>query len=64
MRRLSPLLLALAIGCNPTAPPTVPTNPQATPDGVALTPVSIADLDKAIASHKGKVVVIDCWFLG
>ena len=62
MRRLLPLFALLA-GCNPTPPPTA-TAPPAAADSVTLTPVSVADLDKAIASHKGKVVLIDCWFLG
>jgi hypothetical protein len=62
-RALFPLLAAaLAVGCGG------PTNtPQPTGDsdaGVTLTPITVADLNKAIASHKGKVVLIDCWFLG
>ncbi|MCU0706141.1 MAG: hypothetical protein MUF18_19430 [Fimbriiglobus sp.] len=65
--RLFPLLAVLAIGCGTgtttttkiSAPPiTGPVGP------VELTPVTAADLDKAIAAHKGKVVLIDCWFLG
>lgn len=28
-----------------------------------LTPVTVAELETAITSHKGKVVLIDCWFL-
>jgi len=31
---------------------------------VELTPVTVTDLEKDIASYKGKVVYIDAWFLG
>jgi hypothetical protein len=63
-RALFPLLAAaLAFGCG--GRPTTNTSPVGDPGGsVTLTPVTVADLDKAVASHKGKVVVIDCWFLG
>lgn len=33
-------------------------------DKVELKEASVADLTQAVAAHKGKVVVIDCWFLG
>lgn len=61
MRRgLLPLLAVLAVGCggNPGNPTPAPT------DRVELTAVTVADLDQAIAAHKGKVVLIDAWFLG
>ena len=61
-RALFPLLAAaLAVGCGgrPTD-----TRPVSDAGGVTLTPITVADLDKTIASHKGKVVLIDCWFHG
>lgn len=56
-----PLVLAGAIvsvfvaGC--AEEPEVPAGP------VDLTAVSAKELDAAIASHKGKVVLVDCWYL-
>lgn len=60
-RALLPLLAVVAAGCGTPAPVG---NPPAATDKVELTAVTVADLDRAIASHKGKVVVIDAWFLG
>lgn len=63
-RALFPLLAAaLAVGCG-GRPTTNSSTVADTDSGVTLTPISVADLNKTIASHKGKVVVIDCWFLG
>jgi thiol-disulfide isomerase/thioredoxin len=33
-------------------------------DKVELKEASVADLTKAVAAHKGQVVMIDCWYLG
>lgn len=70
MRRgFIPLLAVLAAGCggtNPVEPTTGGSAPAlaGTPGKVELTPVTVADLDAAIAAHKGKAVYIDCWFFG
>lgn len=79
-RGLIPLLAVLAAGCGggDTSPPPAPTaggpapaaptaaTPPAVPAAakVELTAVTPAELDAAIAAHKGKGVLIDCWFLG
>ena len=62
MRRgFIPLLAVLAAGCGGGGP-TPPAG--TTPGKVELTAVTTGELDAAIASHKGKVVYVDCWFLG
>lgn len=63
MRRgILPLLAVLAAGCGGnTSGPTPVDKPVGTID---LEQVTVAELDQAIASHKGKVVLIDVWFLG
>jgi len=70
-RAIIPLLAVLAAGCGTQAPPSQPTSGtsdkkvEASPvtvSKVELTPVTVAELEAAIASHKGKVVLIDCWF--
>jgi hypothetical protein len=64
MRRgLLPLLAVLAAGCGGNTNPGGPPPPAAT-DTVELTAVTVADLDQAVAARKGKVVLIDAWFLG
>ena len=50
--------LGILIGCVPPPPP------PATAKPVELKEVTIAGLETEIASHKGKVVLIDVWFLG
>jgi hypothetical protein len=61
MRRgLFPLLAVLAAGCGSS----VDTPPPAGDGTVALTPLKASEFDAVIASHKGKVVLVDCWFLG
>lgn len=66
MRRgIIPLLAVLAAGCGGGGTSTnTPAPPAGSPGKVELTRVSVAELDAAIASHKGKVVLIDAWFLG
>jgi hypothetical protein len=65
MRRgFIPLLAVLAAGCGGGGSTSGPTPTAGTPGKVELTAVTVADLDAAIARHKGKVVYIDCWFLG
>ncbi len=59
MRRLLPLLFALVAGCA-----SVPPAADTPADSVSLKPVTVAELKDIVASHKGKVVVIDCWFRG
>ena len=51
------LVFGIAVGC--TRPP-----PPHTSKPVELKAVSVAQLEGEIASHKGKVVLIDVWFLG
>jgi hypothetical protein len=79
-RGLLPLLAVLAAGCGGGTTPnpggTLPAGGTArsTPTAggprppavsqVELKAVTPAELDAAIASHKGKGVLIDCWFLG
>jgi hypothetical protein len=63
MRRgLFPLLAALAVGCGGGG--NTPVSPAPVTNTVELTPVTVAELDAAVASHKGRVVLIDAWFLG
>jgi hypothetical protein len=52
------LVAALAAGCGPNTPA-----PTAGPIAIELKPVTVADFDGFVASQKGKVVLIDCWFL-
>lgn len=53
------LAVGFAVGCAvKTPPPPIGSRP------IELKPVTIAELDDEIASHKGKVVLIDVWFLG
>lgn len=69
MRRgLIPVLAVLAAGCGgPTnpggSPPPVPAPATATGE-VDLKAATVADFNAAVAAHRGKVVYIDCWFLG
>ncbi len=51
------LALGILAGCTP------PPSPD-TPKPVELRAVTIAELDDEIRSHRGKVVLIDVWFLG
>jgi len=51
----------LLAGCETKAP--VP-KPTAKDLPVALKPVTVAELDTFLADQKGKVVLVDCWFLG
>lgn len=61
-RALFPLLAAaLAVGCGGRPGDTTTVGDAG---GVTVNPITVAELDKTIASHKGKVVLIDCWFLG
>jgi len=65
MRRgLFPLLAALAVGCGGGGGGNTPVSPAPVTNTVELTPVTVAELDAAVASHKGRVVLIDAWFLG
>ena len=50
--------LGILVGCAPPPPPPVTAKP------VELKEVTIAELETEIASYKGKVVLIDVWFLG
>ncbi|MGL6095070.1 MAG: TlpA family protein disulfide reductase [Fimbriiglobus sp.] len=72
MRRsflILPLALGLA-GCQTKITP--PASPPADPDSqlptatrpVELTEVSVAGLDAAVRENRGKVVLLDVWFLG
>ena len=51
--------LLAGCGSTTTAPAPVPTART-----VELTPVSARGLDQALAELKGKVVLVDVWFLG
>lgn len=59
-----PLLVTVAafVGCS--GPATVQKPPATSTVPVELTPVSAAGLERAIAEQKGKVVLVDVWFLG
>ncbi len=79
-RGLLPLLAVLATGCGGNTNPGdtrqagataryTPTPTAGDPRPPAVSPVELkavtpAELDAAIAAHKGKGVLIDCWFLG
>ena len=64
MRRTRPavLLFAASLGCG--GPQPEPTARVASAAGVTLSEVSVAGLEAAIAEQKGKVVLLDVWFLG
>ncbi len=65
MRRgLIPVLAVLAAGCGGTTDPGGSAPPAPAPGEVDLKAVKVADFTSVIASHKGKVVYVDCWFLG
>jgi hypothetical protein len=61
MYRTVPLLFALSIGCGGPAAPQVA---RTAAPAVTLAEVSVAGLEAAIAEQKGKVVLLDVWFLG
>jgi thiol-disulfide isomerase/thioredoxin len=65
MRRLLPALLLLA-GCESYTggPVRTPVSGPVATRAVDLLPVSVAGLEAAVAEQKGKVVLIDVWFLG
>ena len=50
--------LGVLVGCTPSPPPPETAKP------VELKNTTIAELEDEIAIHKGKVVLIDVWFLG
>jgi len=58
---IAPAVLAVALvaGCGTNAPA-----PTAGDIPIVLKPVTVAELDTFVAAQKGKVVLIDCWFLG
>lgn len=67
MRTLTGLVAALALplalaGCG--SPDPRPDDATADGPAVALSPITASEMDAAIASHAGKVVLVDCWFLG
>lgn len=51
------LTLVIVVGCTP---PPIPD----TPKPVELRSITVAQFDAEIASHTGKVVLVDVWFLG
>jgi hypothetical protein len=58
-RFAAPAILALALaGCGGGE-----TGQTTAPDGVDLTEITAAGLDRAIAEQKGKVVLVDVWAL-
>jgi len=68
MRRFGCLFLALALGCSNGPPPKAevkaPPAPATAPaliTEVSLTKVKWTELEKAIAAHKGKVIIVDVW---
>ena len=65
MRRLLPVVLLLA-GCDSlsSGPARTPSTGPVQTRPVELVPVSVAGLDAALADLKGKVVLVDVWFLG
>ena len=65
MRRLLPALVLLA-GCDSrfAGPARTPTSGPVHTRPVELVPVSVAGLERALADQRGKVVLVDVWFLG
>ena len=67
---LAPAVLAvgLAVGCSKPTVSTTPTSTVATTPApepkVELVEVSAAGFDHAIQGLRGKVVLVDAWFLG
>lgn len=58
------MMLLFGLGCARRSVETAPAE-QSKPDRpVELRAVSVKELDAEIAGHKGKVVLIDVWFLG
>ena len=57
---LSPAILAVALaaGCGSNIPA-----PVAGDIPIELKPVTVAELDTFVAAQKGKVVLVDCWYL-
>ena len=70
------LTVGLAVGCGKPAPSTSQTNsaptgtaattsaPVPTEDKVELKEISAAGFEEALRGLKGKVVLVDAWFLG
>ena len=66
MRRFA-LLLPLLAGCDSLTTPSAVRTPASGPvrtQPVDLIPVSVAGLETALADLRGKVVLVDVWFLG
>lgn len=54
----------LLTGCDVPAPAEPATKHECDPENVKLEVVTADQVEKAIASHKDKVVMVDVWFLG
>ena len=52
------LLLGIAVGCVP------PPSPPTTSKPVELKSATAAEVEAEIAANLGKVILVDCWFLG
>ena len=65
MRTAFAIAFLAACGCSTSAPTEKPQKIVITENTeVKLQQVTVAELEKAIADQKGKVVVLDIWFLG
>ena len=65
MRTATTLLLIALVGCTEKTPTNTSSNPaRPLSTKVELAAVKIAELEKLVADQKGKVVVLDIWFLG
>jgi len=57
------LVLLVSFGCGTSTTTTKIDSPIADVP-VALKQVTAAKLEEALAEHKGRILVVDCWFLG
>jgi thiol-disulfide isomerase/thioredoxin len=64
MRTVTPILLIALAGCSAGSVTSPSTQPKSEPGIVELKPAKVAELEKLVADNKGKVVVLDIWFLG
>ncbi len=54
------VMFALTVGCNPATKPSIEST-SSTEKAVSIKVLDYDGIQKLIASHQGKVVVMDCW---